>query len=107
MLMQEYGEEPFPVAYASKKLSDRERRFSTIEKECLAVVWGIRKFMRFIYGVELTLQTDHQPLAYLHRAKFENDRIMRWAMYLQSYRFTVQAIKGSENVGADFLSRMC
>ena len=105
--MQKHGEKPFPVAYASEKLSDRERRFFTIEKECLVVVWGIRKFMRFIYGVEFTLQMDHQPLAYLYRAKFENNKIMRWAMYLQSYRFTVQAIKGSENVRADFLSRVC
>ena len=63
--------------------------------------------MTFNYGVEIILQTDHQPLAYLDKAKFENDTIMRWAMYLQSYRFTVQDIKGLENVRANFLSRMC
>ena len=56
MLMQEHEGKPFLVGYASKKLSDRERKFSTIE-ECLAVAW-VRKFMRFIYGVEYILQTD-------------------------------------------------
>ena len=39
-------------------------------------------------------------------AKFANGRLMRWAMFLQSYNFRVQAIKGSENVGADYLGRV-
>ena len=41
----------------------------------------------------------------MNSAKFANGRLMRWAMFLQSYSFTVEAIKGSENVGADYLSR--
>lgn len=56
-------------------------------------------------GVNFFLETDHHPLQYLYQAKFQNSRIMRWSLILQPYRFTVRAIKGSENVGADFLSR--
>ena len=41
----------------------------------------------------------------MNSAKFANGCLMRWAMLLQSYSFTVEAIKGSENVGADYLSR--
>ena len=41
----------------------------------------------------------------MNSAKFANGRLMRWAMFLQSYTFRVEAIKGSENVGADYLSR--
>ena len=52
------------------------------------------------------LQTDHEPLKYMNSAKFANGRLMRWAMFLQSYNFRVEAIKGSENVGADYLSRV-
>ena len=52
------------------------------------------------------LQTDHRPLRYMNSAKFANRRLMRWAMFLQSYNFRVEAIKGSENVGADYLSRV-
>jgi transposase InsO family protein len=106
MLLQEHEDGLFPVSYASRKLLDRERRYSTMEKECLAVVWAIQKFKMYLYDVNFTIQTDHQPLAFLNSSKFTNDRIMRWAMFLQNYRFRIEAIKGSLNVGADFLSRV-
>ena len=96
----------FPVSYASRKLLDREKNYSAIEKECLAVVWAIKKYMQYLYGVEFTLQTDHQPLVYINQAKFENSRVMRWAMYLQNFRIKVESIKGKDNVGADYLSRI-
>ena len=106
VLMQQFEDGLFPVAYASKKLLPREQAYSTMEKECLAIVWAVKKFMVYLYGNPFILQTDHQPLVYLNRTKFINDRIMRWAMFLQSYRIKIMAIKGSENVGADFLSRV-
>ena len=105
VLMQKHDEKLFPVCYASKKLTGAERNYSTIEKECLAIVWSIKRFHLYLYGVSFVLQTDHEPLKYMNSAKFANGRLMRWAMFLQSYSFTVEAIKGSENVGADYLSR--
>ena len=104
-LMQKHDEKLFPVCYASKKLSSPERNYSTFEKECLAVVWGVKRFHLYLYGVPFVLQTDHEPLKYMNSAKFANGRLMRWAMFLQSYTFRIEAIKGSENVGADYLSR--
>ena len=106
VLMQRHDEKVFPVCYASKKLSRAERNYSTIEKECLAIVWGIKRFYLYLYGVPFVLQTDHEPLKYMDSAKYTNARLMRWAMFLQSYNFKVEAIKGSENVGADYLSRV-
>lgn len=105
ILLQEEGEVKHPVAFASKKLLPREQNYSTIEREALAIVWGVQKFQNYLMGVNFFLETDHHPLQYLHQAKFRNSRIMRWSLILQPYRFTVRAIKGSENVGADFLSR--
>ena len=102
VLMQEHGGELFPVAYASKKLSKRERAYSTMERECLALVWAVQKFQLYLYGRAFDLQTDHQPLVYLNRAKLTNARIMRWALFLQSYSIRIEAIKGSVNVGADY-----
>ena len=106
VLMQEHDGKLFPVCYGSKKLSSAERNYSTIEKECLAIVWGFKRFHLYLYGVSFVLQTDHEPLKYMNSAKFANGRLMRWAMFLQSYNFRVEAIKGSENVGADYLSRI-
>ena len=104
-LMQKHDEKLFPVCYASKKLSSAEKNYSTIENECLAVVWGIKRFHLYLYGFPFVLQTDHEPLKYMNSAKFANGCLMRWAMFLQSYTFRVEAIKGSENIGADYLSR--
>jgi len=58
-----------------------------------------------MYGKPFVLETDHQPLQYLGKGQFQNGRLMRWALALQPYRFTIEAIKGSENIVTDFLSR--
>ena len=81
-LMQEHAGKFFPMAYGSKKLTSAERKYSTTEKECLAIVWRISKFCLYLAGKPFVLQTDHQPLTFLKDAKFRNDRIMRWALAL-------------------------
>ena len=68
-------------------------------------MFGIRKFQKKLYGAEFVLQTDHAPLSYIQKCKIESGRIMRWALFLQNYQFKVEAIKGSDNVCADYLSR--
>lgn len=62
ILIHEYGCKLFPVRYAREKLSDAELIYSTIAKGCLAVVWGIKRFNIYLYGVRFVLQTDHKPL---------------------------------------------
>ena len=104
-LLQDYDGTLMPVAFASRKLSPRERRFAVIEKECLAVIHGVKKFHRFLYGIRFVLQTDHLPLICLNQNRVANDRIMRWSLLLQPYTMRIEYIKGSENVIADFLSR--
>ena len=106
ILLQEHDGTLYPVSFASKKLTDREKNYSTMEKECLAVVWGVRRFMLYLYGQEFVLQTDHEPLLYINKAKLLNGRIMRWAMFLQNYRIKIESIKGRDNIGADYLSRV-
>ncbi len=106
ILLQEQDGIPLPIAYASKKMLPRERNYSVVEKECLAVVWGVEKFHRYLFGGEFILETDHQPLVYLNKAKVANSRLMRWALILQPYRMRIVAIKGADNLGADYLSRI-
>ena len=65
------------------------------------------KFLHvYLYGVRFVLQTDHELLKYMNRAKFTNNRLMRWAMFLQSYNKKMEAMKGSDIVEADYLSRV-
>ena len=105
VLFQYHNNEPFPVGFASKKLLDRETRYSTVEKELLAVVFGISKFKYYLMGQKFLLEVDHQPLVYLQKFKSHNNRLLRWALGLQAYDFQVVHVRGIDNLGADFLSR--
>ncbi|XP_053406591.1 uncharacterized protein LOC128559314 [Mercenaria mercenaria] len=105
-LLQRFDDGLFPIAYASKKLLKREKNYSVIERECLAMVFGIKKFHKYLYGQQFELQTDHAPLTYIQRCKVESGRIMRWALFLQNYKFRIEAVKGTDNVCADYLSRL-
>ena len=105
VLLQEHEGEKWPVAYASRKLSDAEKRYSVIERECLAIVWATKKFYPYLYGKPFVLETDHRPLTYLDTAKPLNGRLMRWAIHLQQFKISINYVKGSENVGGDYLSR--
>ena len=104
--MQQHNERQYPVAYASKKLAPAETKYSMLEKECLCIVWGTTKFRLYLAGKQFILQTDHQPLAYINKIKYQNDRMMRWALSLQGYDYTVQDIPEKKNVAADYLSRV-
>ena len=90
ILLQEHDGTLYPVSFTSKKLTDREKNYSIMEKECLAVVCGVRRFMLYLYGQEFVLQTDLEPLLYINKAKLLNGRIMRWAMFLQNYKIKIE-----------------
>ena len=105
VLFQYYDGVPLPTVYASKKLLDRETRYSAIECECLAVVWGIQHFQYYLYGRKFILETDHHPLQYLESFKGSNSRLMRWSLSLQPFTFQVVHIAGINNHVADILSR--
>jgi hypothetical protein len=85
---------------------DRERRYSTIERECLAVVYAIEKFHFYLVGSEFILEVDHRPLIFLSKFKGSNNRLMRWALSMQPYCYRIVYIPGRDNIGADFLSRV-
>ena len=105
VMLQDLGGKLHPVAYVSRKLLDRETRYSTIEKECLAIVWTLKKLDRYLWGQTFTLQTDHKPLTFLRSAMFKNNRILGWSLAMQGYSFDVKEIAGRDNVLADILSR--
>ena len=106
VLLQTQDVELFPVSYASRRLSNSEKNYSKIESKYLAIIWALKKFEIYLYGSEFTLQTDHEPLVYLNRVKFVNDRVMPGAMVLQKYDIKYESVKGDENVGADYMSRI-
>ena len=94
-----------PIAYFSWKLLPREVRYSTVEKECLAIKLAAQSFRVYLLGREFTIQTDHRSLEWLDRLKENNSRLTRWSLALQPFNFTVEYRAGLKNGNADALSR--
>ena len=106
MLSQMKDGEEHPVAFASRKLLPREKNYSVIEKECLAIEWSLQVFMHICLdrGFQ-SRQLDHQPISWLEKMKNANQRLTRWALAVQPYCFEIQHRCGSLNKNADGLSR--
>ena len=106
VLIQVKGDTPRVVYYASRSLSDVERRYSQTEKEALAIVWAVERFHPYIYGIDFDLLTDHKPLQTIYGPRSKpSARIERWVLRLQGYTFKVIYIPGKSNI-ADPLSRL-
>lgn len=105
VLLQGPPNDRHPIAFISRKLYPRETRYSTIEKECLAIKWALDSLRYYLLGRHFVLETDHKALKWLERMKDTNNRITRWYLAMQPYKFDVHHIPGKQNATADFLSR--
>ncbi|CAC5397235.1 unnamed protein product [Mytilus coruscus] len=106
VLIQEQNGELRIISYASRSLSDTERRYSQTEKEALALVWACERFHVYIYGSQFELLTDHKPLECIYSTKSKVcARIERWVLRKQPHTYTVRYIPGPKNI-ADSLSRL-
>ncbi len=99
------GGEERPVLYLSRKLSKRETRYSTIEKECLAIRWAVLALRYYLLGWKFTLCSDHAPLQWLHCMKDNKAQITRWYLALEPFKFKVVHRPGAQMAVAYFLSR--
>ena len=97
-----------PVAYFSKKLNEHQRRYSTIEKETLALILALNHFDVFVSSNvgNLIVYSDHNPLKFLHKFRNKNQRLTRWSLLLQEYNLEIRHIKGKDNIIPDVLSRV-
>ncbi|KAL7863391.1 hypothetical protein SRHO_G00123750 [Serrasalmus rhombeus] len=85
LLQQQEDDTLKPVAYASRALSDTERRYAQIEKEGLATTWACERFSDFLVGIDFHIETNHKPLVPLLGSKDLNElppRIQRLRMRL-------------------------
>ena len=97
VLLQSDGNNWKPVAYASRALSNTERRYAQIEKEALASTWACEKFSNYVLGRSFLLKSDRKPLIPLLNTKHLDDlppRILRFRLRLAKYEFTAQHIPG-------------
>ena len=99
-----------PIAFASRSLNQAERIYSQLDRESLSIIFGVRKFHKFVYGREITIITDHKPLLGLFGEnkplpEHASPRLQRWAITLSAYSYQLKYKPGCENT-ADALSRL-
>ena len=100
-----------PIAYASRSLSAAERNYSHLEKEALAIIFGVRKFHQYCYGRKFIISSDHKPLVGIFGQgkaipEMTAARLQRWALILSAYDYSFIYKPGSLNANADGLSRL-
>ena len=95
-----------PVAYASKQLTPAERNYSTTERECLAMVFSIKKFRHYLICISVVFFIDHMAIKYLVNKAKLSGRLARWVLLLEEFDYTVEYRLGRLHLQANQLSKL-
>lgn len=101
----QWVEKPRAIAYASRRFSSAERKWSTAESEAFGIKWGMQTFLPLIQGLPVIVESDHAN----HRFLYSNQtsaKIQRWRMYLEQFEYEIRHIAGAKQEVADGLSRL-
>ena len=93
------------IAYASRQLKKHEQNYPTHDLELAAVVFALKIWRHYLYGVPCRIFTDHKSLKYIFTQKELNLRQRRWLELIKDYDCTIEYHPGKANVVADALSR--
>ena len=83
-----------PVCYASRSLSDTEKRYPVIEQEALATIWASERFSAYVLCIPFTLETDHKPLTVL----LNSSELSKMPPHILCFRLRVQYVPGKHHV---------
>ena len=93
------------ISYASKMLSDSQRRYCVTYRELLAIVVFVKQFRHYLLGRKFRIRTDHASLRWLSRFKDAEGMVGRWITYLSTFDYELEHRKGTLHGNADALSR--
>ena len=101
----------YPIAYGSRTFSASELNYSQLEKEALAIIFGIKKFHKFLYGRPFTLVTDHKPLVTILGPRsslptLAAARLQHWVLLLSGYQYKIEFHSTTKHGNADGLSQL-
>ena len=82
-----------------------------MDKEALAIIFGVKRFHHYLYGRSFSIASDHKPLQHLlSEARsvptMASARLQRWALILSAYHYTITYRPGEKLANADVLSRL-
>ncbi|GKA39310.1 putative reverse transcriptase domain-containing protein [Tanacetum coccineum] len=92
------------IAYASRQLKIHEKNYTTHDLELDAVVFALKIWRHYLYGIKCTVFTDHKSLQHIINQKELNMRQRRWLELLNDYDCEIRYHPGKANVVADALS---
>lgn len=97
-----------PLSFFSRKLSTVEAKYSTYDRELLAIFAAIKQFRHMLEGRNFTIYTDHNPLTYAFQQKMDkaSPRQARQLDFIGQFSTEIIHIKGKSNIVADTLSRI-
>ena len=93
------------ISTASRVLKPAEQRYTSCEKELLAIIYDLQRFKNYIYGRKVILYTDNQAITFLHKCVITSNLVARWMIEIQQFDLEIRHIKGVQNHLADVLSR--
>ncbi|MCG8525033.1 MAG: hypothetical protein MI748_01545, partial [Opitutales bacterium] len=100
-------QEGHPIAYISRRLNEAETRYSTYEKETLAVIYCLKSWRHYVHnGLPIKVLTDNRSLKHLLTQKTLSPRQARWSDALSEYLLEFEHVRGEDNQVADALSRL-
>ncbi|KAK7586206.1 hypothetical protein V9T40_004082 [Parthenolecanium corni] len=107
-LYQISGESRQPLGFFSRRLSTAESKYSTYDRELLAIFAGIRYFKHMLEGRVFSVYTDHRPITYAFKqgSDHASPRQIRQLDYIGQFTTDIRYIKGEDNESADALSRV-
>ena len=108
-VLQQYVEGQWcPLAFFSRALKPAEQRYSTYDRELLAIYLTIRHFRYFLEGRPFHILTDHKPLIYAFSSRLDrhSPRQVRHLDFISQFTTDLRHIQGSANAAADALSRI-
>ena len=96
-----------PIEFASCSMTETQQRYAQIEKEFLAIQFGLKRFHQYVYGQRVVVKTDHTPLLGIIKKPISqiSPRLQRMRLHIDPYDYELVYRPGSELVLADTLRR--
>jgi hypothetical protein len=107
VLAQDYDGVEHPIAFFSGSFNSAQRKYSSWEREALAVILGVKRFHHFLQPAPFTIVTDNKINTYLLKPNqpLTNARTTRWQLFLGQYKYKIVHRPGEELYLEDGLSR--
>ena len=99
-----------PLSQIGRKLRPlppcrRPWAWATVERKAYAALTALKRYRNWLFGSQVTVYSDHNPLTYITECAPKSAKLMRWALALQEYNVKFAYREGKNNVAADCLSR--